>query len=651
MKFLNAMKPEVILIILGIVLVFTLFYLNNTKEGFVDNATTLAMALKPAGKVPGATQSSAVPKDTPGATSTDPTAAVPQGKDIEDMQERLKNLYLLSREKSPNETDLSPENKKKVSAAINEIPMFEAKLKKALANFDTSGLTLDELKAKRAATDAAIELLRNARVTAPRASPVEVQQTLDALKTFTTLATQKVPENTNLPPAIKEKVMKLRDDIPDLEQRLLAALAQSDASPYTSMRLRMIRAEIMSAHNQLSRATVVGSGAGTKVEPTVRIPSPTQDETYAARVAAEPQPTVVAGPVGVVSVAQLKDLVKRIDEESLRLTNLRSTSATITTRIQQLTLLKSNIGEFVTKVERGQMKLEDIPITPDAASKFLEGLKSNSEPIPPLIVPLGSTPKVVKAPTGVAEYAGIPAGEQAVSKLLSAAKDLRWSMEVRLEYDPQLKMREKMLERIENIIRNLTKLSVSETPIPPKIHEDYLKQIQGMQTAFAANPPAYRGGAEGAMSRLPTGYARTPQGAPNPSADSVSTAQGAGFGPQDNTFPHGEESPDIKIRPGFVMNDEQIARRASAASFIPAAGGPDYKARALEICRQVKAAQLGDAKSFGCIENPGEVGPSYDWKGNYTMVCNRLGDSWGRSYPEQFGCPPYDPTAKFSSGF
>jgi hypothetical protein len=650
MKFLS-LKPEVLLIILGIVLLFTLFYLNNRSEGFADAPTTLAVIQQTQGKVPGATQSSAVPKDTPGATSSDPTAAVPQGKDIEDMQERLKNLRLLAMEKSPDETDLSANDRRKIRVLINEIPSLEAKLKTALANFDTSGLTLEALKTKRAEVDKAIELLRNARLTAPRASPIEVQQTLDALKTFTTLATQKRPENTNLAPAPKERIMKLRDDVPDLEQRLLAALAQSDASPYTSARLRVIRANIMSAHNELSSATVIGSGAGTQVEQTIRIPAPTADETYAARVAAEPQPTVVAGPVGVISVSQLKDLVKRIDEEALRLTNLRSTSATITARIQQLTLLKANIGEFVTKVERGQMKLEDVPISPDAATKFLAGLKSNSEPIPPLIVPLGSMPKVVKAPTGVAQYAGIPAGEQAVNKLLNAAKDLRWSMEVRLEYDPQLKMREKMLERIENIIKNLTKLSVSETPIPPKIHEDYLKQIQAMQSAFAANPPAHKGGDVGAMSRLPTGYARTPQGAPNPSDDAVSTAQGAGFGPQANTFPHGEISPDIAIRPGFVMNDEQIARRASAASFIPAAGGADYKARALEICRQVKAAQLGDAKSFGCIENPSEVGPSYDWKGNYTMVCNRLGDSWGRAYPEQFGCPAYDPTAKFSSGF
>ena len=71
----------------------------------------------------------------------------------------------------------------------------------------------------------------------------------------------------------------------------------------------------------------------------------------------------------------------------------------------------------------------------------------------------------------------------------------------------------------------------------------------------------------------------------------------------------------------------------------------------MELCRQIKSAQLGDTKSFGCIENPDTVGPDYSWQGNFKMICNRLGDSWGRSYPEQFGCPSYDPTAKFSSNF
>jgi hypothetical protein len=388
------------------------------------------------------------------------------------------------------------------------------------------------------------------------------------------------------------------------------------------------------------------------VEPVVAIPKPTDDATYAAVIAQEPAPTVAAGPVGVITLAQLKDLVKRVGEEHLRLSNLRSTAATVQTRLQQLEALKVNVSEMITKVELKQMKLEDVPITPDAATKFLATLKSDSEPVPPLIVPAGSTEELIKAPNGVAEYAGIPAGEQAVQQLLTAARDLRWSMDVRLEYDPHLKTREAMLGRLENIIRNLQTLSVSESAIPPKIHDSYLKELHSIQGQLKAQPATAGGGDVGAMSRLPTAYARTPSGIPEPGPQSVATAQGAGFGPQANTFPHGEVSPDVYIRPGFVMNDTQIERRGSAASFEPSSvAGPDYKARALEICRQIKSGALGDTASFGCIANPDEVGPTYNWKGNYTMVCNRLGDSWGRNYPAQFGCPPYDPTAKFSSGF
>jgi hypothetical protein len=641
MKFNFTLKPELILIILGVILVIALFYFNGRKEGFATQQ----------GTVSGPTQSSATPADIPGATSSNPTTSVPQSMDIKDMQERLKNFMLLTEEVIPGETNLTPENLKKVTDLQKEGAKLHANLKLALANFDTSGFTLDTFKALRARLDEATNLLRMATVVAPKAKPTDVQKSLDLLKTFEDLVAQKRPENAALAGDQKTMIMELRDKIPDLQQRLLAALAQSDASTYTKGKLDILDKKLINATNELKVAGVVGGGAGTQVEQTVAVPRPSTDESYAALIAAEPQPTVVAGPVGVITVSQLKELVTRIGAEALRLNNLRSSAASIVSKIQQLEKLKADLGDIITKVEAKQMKLEDVPITPDAAAKFLAGFEKENSSLPPLIVPVGTTPTAVKAPTGIAEYEGIPAGEQAVQQLLSAAKDLRWSMEVRLEYDPHLKTREAMLGRVENIIKNLSTLAVSETPIPPQIHDQYLKEIKGMQRSFEENPPAYRGGDVGAMSRLPTGYARDPQGAPEPSAAEVNAAQGAGFGTQRETFPHGEIAPEVYTRPGFVMNDDQIAHRGSAASFIPAAGGADYKQRALDICRQVKSAQLGGPDNFGCITNPDEVGPNYDWKGNYTMVCNRLGDSWGRAYPQQFGCPPYDPTAKFASWF
>lgn len=641
MKFNFALKPEFILIILGVILVASLFYFNGRKEGFATQQ----------GTVPGATQVSATPADIAGATSSNPTTSVPQSMDIKDMQERLKNFILLTEEVIPSETNLSPENMKKVTDLQKEGGKLRADLKKALTNFDTSGFTLDTFKVLRSRIDDATNMLRMATVTAPKATPTDVQTSLDLLKKFEDLVSQKRPENAALPTELKNMIIELRNKIPDLQQRLLAALAQSDASTYTKGKLEVLDKKLKTATNNLRIAGVINSGAGTQVEQSVTVPEPTTDESYAALINTEPQPTVAAGPVGIITVDQLKELVKRIGNESLRLNNLRSSAASVVSKIQQLDKLKADLGDIITKVEAEQMKLEDVPITPDAAAKFLAGFEKENSSLPPLIVPVGITPTSVKAPTGIAEYAGIPAGEQAVQQLLSAAKDLRWSMEVRLEYDPHLKTREAMLGRIENIIKNLSTLAVSETPIPPQIHDQYLKEIKGMQQSFAADPPAYRGGDVGAMSRLPTGYGREAQGAPEPSAAEISAAQGAGFGTQRETFPHGEIGPEVYTRPGFVMNDEQIAHRASAASFIPAAGGPDYKQRALDICRQVKSAQLGGPDNFGCITNPDEVGPNYDWKGNYTMVCNRLGDSWGRAYPQQFGCPPYDPTAKFASWF
>lgn len=634
------MKPQVVFIILGLIFVVTLIYFNRpAPEGF-------------AGTVASASQTSMIPKDTPGATSTNPTASKPQARDIEDIQERLKNFILLTQSKYPMDTNLSVDDKATVIKLLSEAPALKTKLTNALANFDTSGFTVSEFKGLRARIDSATEKLRGASSTATPAKPAAVQGALTLLNKFADLATQKRPENTDLPSKQKSDVMALRDSVPDLEQRLLAALAKSDASGFSATKVQELTARIATSTALLRSAKVVGAGAGRKVEPVVAIPRPTDDASYAAVIAKEPAPTVVAGPVGVISVAQLKDLVARIQAEHLRLSNLRSTAPSIVTRIQQLGALKANVAEFVTKVELKQMKLEDVPITPDAANKFLASLKSDSEPVPPLIVPAGSTTAAIKAPSGVAQYAGIPAGEQAVQQLLTAARDLRWSMEVRLEYDPHLKTREAMLGRLENIIRNLQTLSVSESAIPPAVHDSYLKELHSIQGQLKAQPATAGGGDVGAMSRLPTGYTRVPTGAPEPTPEAVSTAQGAGFGPQANTFPHGEISPDVYIRPGFVMNDAQIERRGSAASFEPSSvPGPDYKARALEICRQIKAGALGDTASFGCIANADEVGPTYNWKGNYTMVCNRLGDSWGRNYPAQFGCPPYDPTAKFSSGF
>ena len=132
-----------------------------------------------------------------------------------------------------------------------------------------------------------------------------------------------------------------------------------------------------------------------------------------------------------------------------------------------------------------------------------------------------------------------------------------------------------------------------------------------------------------------------------PSQDDLNLVQGMNMGlfggPAAGSASNGIGSGD------YAMSDENIKHRGSAASFDDSmVGGLDYKTRSLEMCRQIQAANLGDPANFGCIKNPDEVSASYSWKGNYQMVCSRLGDTWGNWYPQMFGCPKVDPTAKFT---
>ena len=478
--------------------------------------------------------------------------------------------------------------------------------------------------------------------------PKDVEATQESLKNFFELASQKRPETTDMLPADMDRAMYYFERNDDLNNKLNAALANSDAAPITLPQLSAMRLEIEGLIAKLRAARVVSPAGGPQVQRAATARGVSEDAAYAKLVDAEPMPTTVAAPPGQITLAELKSLRARIQEEVLRLSNLRSTAATVTARVAQLEKLGADLGDMISAVERGTTKIEDIPITPDSAAGFLRDLSAtNAGPIPPLVVPGGATPAALKVAAPAAPAAPAPQSAQAIHKLLEAAKDLRWSMEVRLEYDPTLARREEMLKRLEKIVGDLTRASIAGAAVAPAQFDKYLQEMRAIKTVVGAQP--MRAAPQSADRRIVGVEGCEPSVPEIPNDAALSAAQGAGFGPQPETFPHGEISTDIAIRPGFAMNDEQIRNRASASAFNPAAvGGPDYKQRAADLCRQIKSAQLGDAASFGCVANPDEVGPSYSWKGNYTMICNRLGDSWGRGYPAQFGCPPYDPTARFS---
>ncbi len=517
--------------------------------------------------MPAASQTSAVPTTTAGATTANPTVAYAQSTDILAAQESLKNLKLLADQKPPLKTDLTEAKRMEINKFITEIPLNNRLLDDALAN---------------------------------------------------------------RPPQPVAKVTQIRTNAESYLNALKSAKAIA--------------------------ATLPAAAA-------------------AAAASAAAKPTQVACGPGAITLHELRNLKFRVDEEVNRLSNLRSSSPTLKQRIDQLTKLGADLGDMISGVERNVLELDSIPIQPDSAAAFLKALGNDSTALPSLVCPPGATPPSIAASPTIAVFNQFPPPQQekqespainpqALQGLLEMAQFLKWDFEIKLEYDPALAQRERIMKRIEAMEKRLLDYAISETPLPKETYAILLAELQTLQMLIKPREGSRSKSLKGSpLVRFPSESSRDDNGAladmglaPSrargpeyPTANQLTNAQGGGFGTKKSTFPNGEISPDVYIRPGFVMNDDTIARRASASAFDTAAvGGLDYKARVQEICKQIKSGQLGAPSDFGCIENPGEVSSSYSWKGNYEMVCNRLGDTWGSWYPAMFGCPKYDPAAKFS---
>lgn len=66
----------------------------------------------------------------------------------------------------------------------------------------------------------------------------------------------------------------------------------------------------------------------------------------------------------------------------------------------------------------------------------------------------------------------------------------------------------------------------------------------------------------------------------------------------------------------------------------------DYKQRIKSTCDAIKRGQLGDpVRDYACLEKGTELGPTFDYKGRYYLICERLGLTWGAGYQQMLGCP------------
>jgi len=440
------------------------------------------------------------------------------------------------------------------------------------------------------------------------AQPKDIQALMETIKNFKLLFNAQNPMTLNLDPTEQQQVQYFSMQSDNLTNQLQTALANPDRVTLSfddTVQLRKAydcSIQILRGKSQ----NVVSTGLGTS-------------------------------PTGL-TLDILTNLQTRVQAESLRLSNLRSSAATMTARIAQLDKLASNLGDIISSIQRGETQLADVNITPADANNFLSTLGTDTNtPVPVVEVP---APSGGAAKTG---QAGFPFPND-IQSLVNAARDMKWSVSIALESDPAMRQSQSILDKISSIEASINKYMVSGTPMPPHVQAFYDQELAILKNLTDNNATATPD-----ITRIVTGPPKPILQSRDsvadvfvPSQHDLDAAQGGTMGPAAGSASNGIGQGD------YPMTDDQIQHRASAASFDDSmVGGLDYKTRALEMCRQIGAAGLGDPANFGCIKNPDEVSASYSWKGNYEMVCSRLGDTWGNWYPQMFGCPKVDPTAKF----
>jgi hypothetical protein len=509
------MKVETVLLF-AFVLIFLGFIYTNRKnvEGFDGN-------------VPRANQTSAFPRDTSSATTSNPMIALAQPKDVQALMEVIRNFKLLYNAQDPMTLNLDPQSLQQTQYFSMQSDNLLNQLQAALARSDAVAISFDDTVQLRKAYECSINILRGKSQT---------------------------------------------------------------QSSMTSM------------------ASTAPNG---------------------------------------LTLDILLNLRKRVQAESLKLSNLRSSAATVTARIADLDNLAANLGDIISSVQRGQTKLSDINITPEDANRFMNTLGTGQNAAIPNVAVSdptgGSTNSMSIGPTG------LPAADT-IQSIMEIARNMKWSLSIGLESDPALKQSQEVLDKITAIETSINKYMISGTPIPPNVQRLYEQQLAVLKNltsdsrpdmmSILMGPPKPELNQRGNLSQ-----------AHMPSQHDLNLVQGMNMGPFGTRGGPAAGSASNGIGSGdYAMSDENIRHRASAASFDDSmVGGLDYKTRSLEMCRQIQAANLGDPANFGCIKNPDEVSALYSWKGNYQMVCSRLGDTWGNWYPQMFGCPKVDPTAKFTS--
>jgi len=471
------------------------------------------------------------------------------------------------------------------------------------------------------------------------AQATDLESTLDSINAFHQLFV-----NTQLELLDKDQAQLVREvhsECQTIQPTIMASYAKPASTTITVAQLSAVREKIANATSVL------------RSQPSIK-------EGFAS-------PTPVGGSVDVITLPQLQNLVNRIKAALLVLSNLRSTDATLTQRSSHLEQLSADIQNMITKIQKGMMKLSDVPITPAAADAFLKQVDMTDIQLPDLVSShdISGTP-IEDISGGPVQTNAVGSAVNQLQAIFKTLQDVKFTVNVQLAHDPKTAQRTRVIDRIESLEKKMFAYASSDTPMPQNMIDAVKAELATLKAVLQDSTESHHSPADS----LRPVQDKTQFSSPEfPSFDKMQSAAGdfamsvvnnsmysdplAQFKPNTpakknkNWWDGGYASPDTFVRPGAPLTDEQIAHRGSTSAFDESTvGGLDYRARAKDVCRQLKE-EHGNARDFGCIEDQDSVSSDYSWSGNFKMICNRVGDMWGSDEGAKYGCPPYNPNNKF----
>lgn len=333
--------------------------------------------------------------------------------------------------------------------------------------------------------------------------------------------------------------------------------------------------------------------------------------------------------------SDVQDLLMRVKGFLDSLNALKTKDPVILTRIQTLQSLYSDLKDMKTKIGNGSLDPTQIPIKVGDARAFLATSLQVDQQLPNLITGPPPTPEKPAAPSVTPE----------LGQLMKMAQFLKGTISV--SFDSDAYSREQMAARVDNILDLLQNKKITSKDARSILAA--LSAIQGKlgPSGFSNTNPFQAANAnisDPSKNSFKTSYANTGYMPDSSQLDAASYGSYAGQAGGDNS----------QIRPGSnsMQTDDNIIKRGSGTYALynyADVTGPDYKVKLTNLCSQITSSGLGTGEELGCLKDLSMVGNDYGWKGAYSMVCNRLQNTWGSAYPQMFGCPVSDPTDRYST--